>query len=117
VATLLRVVEPVRLSTTGLLPSSARALVASEAATVERQHVSVAQRQLEAARARLAAAGWRVRTEVRTGRPLDEILSASKRADVLVVGARGVGAVERLLLGSVAGGVVTHAPVPVLIVR
>lgn len=116
-ATLLRVVEPIRLPTTGLLPARARALVASEATSLERQHVAAARRQLETARARLAGAGWRVKTEVRMGRPLDEILLASRSVDVLVVGARGVGAIERILLGSVAGGAVTHAPVPVLIVR
>ena len=116
-ATLLRVVEPVRVSTRGLLPAGARALVTREAASLERQHLAVAQRQLEAARARLARAGWRVRTEVRTGRPLEELVAAAGSADVLVVGAQGVGAIEQLLLGSVAGGAVTHAPVPVLVVR
>ena len=51
------------------------------------------------------------------GRPLRELLDASREADVLVVGARGIGAVERLLLGSVAEGAVTHAPVAVLVVH
>jgi nucleotide-binding universal stress UspA family protein len=36
---------------------------------------------------------------------------------VLVVGARGVGTVERIVVGSVAEGVVSRAPVPVLVVR
>jgi ATP-dependent RNA helicase DeaD len=48
---------------------------------------------------------------------LEELLDAAKGADVLVVGARGVGGVERLLLGSVAERVVSRAPVPVLVVR
>ena len=51
------------------------------------------------------------------GRPLEELVAASTDADVLVVGARGVGAVERLVLGSVAEGAVSRAPVPVLVVR
>jgi nucleotide-binding universal stress UspA family protein len=51
------------------------------------------------------------------GRPLEELLAASRDADILVVGARGIGTVERLLLGSVAEGALTHAPVPVLVVR
>jgi nucleotide-binding universal stress UspA family protein len=117
VATLLRVVEPIRLPATGLLPARARALVSREAAGLEHQHVAAARRQLEAARARLAQAGWRVKTEVRMGRPLDELLSTSRGADVLVLGAQGIGAIERLLLGSVAGGAVARAPVPVLVVR
>src|SRR5262249_25598205 len=115
--TLLRVVEPVHLASMGLLPARARALVAGEAASLERQPRAAAQRHLEMARARLARAGWRVRIEVRSGRPLDEILSRSANADVLVVGAQGIGAVEALILGSVAAGAVTRAPVPVLVAR
>jgi len=37
--------------------------------------------------------------------------------DVLVIGARGVSGLERLLLGSVAEGALNHCPVPVLVVR
>jgi nucleotide-binding universal stress UspA family protein len=58
-----------------------------------------------------------VRIEVLTGRPLEELLAAARGADLLVVGARGIGRVEQLLLGSVAEGAVTRAPVPVLVVR
>jgi nucleotide-binding universal stress UspA family protein len=114
---LVSVVEPVRLPSTALLPARVRTVVTSEAAQLEQQRVAVARRHLDAAQARLARAGWRVRMEVRTGRPLEELLEASKSADVLVVGSRGVGGVERLLLGSVAEGVVSRAQVPVLIVR
>lgn len=39
------------------------------------------------------------------------------RADVVVLGWRGHGAVRRLLAGSVSRGVVRHAPCPVLVVR
>ena len=42
---------------------------------------------------------------------------AATDVDVLVVGARGVGAVERMVAGSVAEGAVSRAPVPVLLVR
>ena len=114
---LLRVLEPVRPPSTGLLPARVRALVTREAAGLEREHVAAARRELETARSRLAKAGWRVKIEVRMGRPLEELLAASRDADVLAVGARGVGAIERLLLGSVAEGAVTRAAVPVLVVR
>jgi len=116
-ARLLRVVEPVRFPSTALLPSRMRAAVTREAAGLERERVTAARRQLETARARLARAGWRVRIEVRTGRPPEELLAAARGADLLVVGARGVGRVERLLVGSVAEGAVARAPVPVLVVR
>jgi nucleotide-binding universal stress UspA family protein len=38
-------------------------------------------------------------------------------ADLMVVGARGLGAVERLLLGSVSQWITSHSPAPVLVVR
>ena len=54
-----------------------------------------------------------------TGRPADVIVSEAERtaADVIVVGARGVGVVQRLLLGSVSESVLRHARCPVLVVR
>ena len=115
--TLLGVVEPIRPPSTGLMTARLRALVTSEVAGVEREHVAAARRELATASARLTKAGWQVRTEVRMGRPLEELVAASRVTDVLVVGARGIGAVERLILGSVAEGVVSRAAVPVLIVR
>jgi nucleotide-binding universal stress UspA family protein len=114
---LLSVIEPVRLPNTALLPARVRAVVTGEAADLEKERLAAARRHLETARQQLARAGWRVRAEVRTGRPLEELLDASRNADVLVVGARGVGGVERLLLGSVAEGAVSRAQVPVLVVR
>jgi nucleotide-binding universal stress UspA family protein len=56
---------------------------------------------------------------VRTGLPLAELLAAvrAERADALVLGARGAGAVTHFLLGSVAEAAVKQAPVEVLIVK
>ena len=114
---LLSVVEAVRLPSTALLPRRVHAVIAGEAANLERERIAAARRQLEAARLRLAQAGWRVRIDVRAGQPLEELLAAASDTDVLVVGARGVGGVERLLIGSVAEGAVSRAPTPVLVVR
>jgi nucleotide-binding universal stress UspA family protein len=50
------------------------------------------------------------------GIPVDELINASKDADILVLGSRGAGGFARLLLGSVADKVVRHAFSPVLIV-
>jgi nucleotide-binding universal stress UspA family protein len=60
-----------------------------------------------------------VKTEVRRGVPLTEVLRAvsASRADLVVLGARGVGGVERWLLGSVAEGTLARAPVSVLLVK
>ncbi len=40
-----------------------------------------------------------------------------ERADLIVIGTRGRSGISKMLLGSVASGVVTYAPCPVLIVR
>jgi nucleotide-binding universal stress UspA family protein len=48
-----------------------------------------------------------------------EIVKAAKEwpADLIVIGSHGRGGVQRALLGSVAEGVMRHAPCPVLVVR
>lgn len=50
------------------------------------------------------------------GFPAEELINASKDADMVVVGSRGAGGFARLLMGSVAGQVTQHAYCPVLIV-
>jgi len=67
----------------------------------------------------LAADGRTVNTRVRHGRPASEIVMEADRfgADLIVVGARGHSAVERLLVGSVSSEVVDQANCPVLVVR
>ena len=56
---------------------------------------------------------------IRLGAPLSELLAAVEAvsADLLVVGARGVGGLGRLLLGSVAEGALNQSSAPVLVVR
>jgi nucleotide-binding universal stress UspA family protein len=117
--TVVRVVEPARLASAGLLPAGIRARLAGEAAALRRQAVRAAERDVRAAGQRLRRAGWRVRTALRAGEPLPALLAAAaaERADAVAVGVRGVGGVERLLLGSVAEGLLGRCPVPVLVVR
>jgi nucleotide-binding universal stress UspA family protein len=50
------------------------------------------------------------------GFPVEELVKASRDADMIVLGSRGAGGFTRLLLGSTAGQVVQHAHCPVLIV-
>jgi nucleotide-binding universal stress UspA family protein len=118
--TVLRVVEPVRPPSLALMPGGVRATLAREARRLTSERVAPARRDVERAAAELKQAGWSVRPLVRLAAPpLDEVLAASKKAgaDCVVLGARGVGGVERLLLGSVALGTLSRARVPVLIVR
>jgi nucleotide-binding universal stress UspA family protein len=56
---------------------------------------------------------------VQVGKPASEIVKAAKDwpADIIVIGSHGRGGIRRVLLGSVAEGVMRHAPCPALVVR
>lgn len=69
------------------------------------------------AAAKEVAAGLTVRLQVVEGPPVSALLVAARTAGLVVVGARGRGAVAGLLLGSVSQQVLHGAPCPVLVVR
>ena len=50
------------------------------------------------------------------GFPVAELIAASRTADLIVLGARGITPIQRLLLGSVSSGVLHHAQCPVVVV-
>jgi nucleotide-binding universal stress UspA family protein len=60
------------------------------------------------------AKGARVECRVELGDPLERILRAARRADLIVMSTHGRTGLGRLVIGSVAEKVVRHAPVPVL---
>ena len=51
------------------------------------------------------------------GHPAEEIIKEAKKNDLIVIGSKGVTALDRLLMGSVAENIVHHAPCPVMIVK
>ena len=51
------------------------------------------------------------------GDPAEELIKASRDADLFVVGSRGSGGFARLMLGSVSSKVVHHAASPVVVIR
>jgi len=60
-----------------------------------------------------------IQTSVRVGSPYHEITTTAKdlKADLIVMGSQGRGAIMHMLMGSVAEKVVRHAPCAVLTVR
>lgn len=76
-------------------------------------------RLLDHAAARLERAGYRVTSYARLGRPADEIMKIARREkpDLIVTGAKGLGAVARFLLGSVSTKIVQQGRQSVLVVR
>lgn len=75
--------------------------------------------ELDNAAKRMRIGGWNVTMDVRRGIPVVDILKAAStwRADILVCGARNTRGLNRLLLGSVADGLVSRSPMSVLIAR
>lgn len=118
------------------LPDLARITVASVVPPlpIEAGHVApgsslldLVRKPLEEEAARVAAAaaapiekaGFEVATLVLHGTPSHELvkLAEAKRADLAVVGSRGLTGTSRFLMGSVSEGVVKYAPCSVLVVR
>jgi nucleotide-binding universal stress UspA family protein len=117
--TLVRVLERLALPSLAMLPAATRATLVSQAAAADAADEKKWRRDAEAAADELRGAGWKVNVVLRKGAPLNELLAVTKsaRAQLLAVGARGHGTLERLVLGSVAEGALHRAPVSVLVVR
>jgi nucleotide-binding universal stress UspA family protein len=118
--TVVRVEEPMSMpASAARLPGSIRAMLRSEVAALNAGRLARAKRDVDAVAAGLERGGWTVRKRVRVGAPLTELLAAvaAARGDAVVVGARGASGVTRLLLGSVAEGLLNRSPIPVLVVR
>ncbi len=58
-----------------------------------------------------------VTIEAVSGVPAEELLKATRDADMIVVGSRGAGGFTRLLIGSVSNQIIHQAHCPVVVVR
>jgi nucleotide-binding universal stress UspA family protein len=67
----------------------------------------------------LARGGMACRSQWVMGNPAEQLvaIAARKRADLVVVGSRGLSRVRRFLLGGVSDQIVTHSRGSVLVVR
>lgn len=67
----------------------------------------------------LAKIGIKATPLLETGHPAEKILEAAEtmRADLIILGSRGLHAVERFFLGSISSKVATYAKCDVLIVK
>lgn len=118
-ALVVSVVPQVPVPSMGRAPESVRTEVARSVAAAEKHQLVTARRWVDSAARRLRRSGWRVTTEVRRGAPLRVLMDTSTawKADVVVCGQRKTRGLNRLLLGSVADGLLSASRVSVLIAR
>lgn len=85
----------------------------------DRRVLADASAAMEAAAAQLQAAGRATDTVVRQGRPSTRIAEEASdwKADLIVIGSRGLGPFRSMILGSVSAEVVDAATCPVLVAR
>jgi nucleotide-binding universal stress UspA family protein len=83
------------------------------------EHLASSSATIEAALAEADRLGVAADSEVVEGDPPAELLrlAGSYEADMIIVGSRGLGALAGALLGSVSRWLVTHADIPVLVVK
>jgi nucleotide-binding universal stress UspA family protein len=94
-------------------------VVAHDSAVIEQVSAAAAAHSLEAAQAVMRVAGAEFETEAAVGDPGHVLVEIAERfnCDMVIMGARGVGALRAGLLGSVSNAVLHAASVPVTIVR
>ena len=113
----LRSESTLRLQIVVTLPSFALDVLPTR--EFERSAREASQTVLDEARAVLAGRGFAIETDVAAGDPKAEIVRIAEewRADLLVLGARGLSGIARFLLGSVSLAVAHHVRCPVLVVK
>jgi len=113
--TILHVIDLPRLTYPMLGPEIAKDL----AMTVEQAMRAEGKQVMSRTMSHLSYHASPVNKRFEEGVPGELICSAAQelRADLILMGARGVGQIQELVLGSVSHRVLTHAPCPVLIIK
>jgi nucleotide-binding universal stress UspA family protein len=91
----------------------------AESVTADSTTLTKAQNYLTRIAQELTQSGLRVQTTVSQGDPVDCIVrdAGATGADLIVMATHGRGGLQRVVLGSVAQGVLTHSPMPVVLLR
>ena len=58
-----------------------------------------------------------IKQKILEGHPAEEIIKLAKSKDLIVLGQKGMTALDRIFLGSVTENVAHHAPCPIMIVK
>jgi len=100
-------------------PGFASGMVRQAIKDIVKERRDVLERALGDAAAPFDGVVKKVERQVLTGHPVDALVGAASAPGVnlVVVGARGIGALKRVVLGSVSEGVLRHVDRPVLIVK
>jgi nucleotide-binding universal stress UspA family protein len=80
------------------------------------EEIGALERRLDELQASIGPAASGLRTLAVRGIPVPVLLDHAETAELLVLGNRGLGGFQRLLLGSVGLQAATHSPIPVVIV-
>ena len=85
----------------------------------EKKVKDAARKLVEQSAEKLIKAGFTAEPVCKIGNPAEEIMKVASKphADLIVMGAKGLAAIDRFLLGSVSTRVVQQANCPVLVVR
>lgn len=104
---------------TTLTPSGVPVVTPAEVSRMIEAAREVGQRILDDGEKEVKSENVQVESTLKEGSTVQEITRLAKEGnfDLIVIGAKGVGSLRELLLGSVSEGVMKHAPCPVLVVK
>ncbi len=100
-------------------PGPEEVIAADAVAELNRQQEAYHRETAQAAAKALTSAGLQATAKLLSGDPRGALLDEARRekVDLIVVGSHGRSGVAKLVLGSVASHIMTHAPCSVLVVR
>lgn len=104
---------------TTLTPAGVPVVTSAELSKMVEAAREVGNRILTEGEQKAKSEGVQTETVLKEGNTVQEIVKAAKEGQfgLIVMGARGIGKLRELLMGSVSEGVIKDAPCPVLVVK